>query len=90
MLQRDRSLRADEALREPRLARDFPATVKTVEFANGKDKSWPTPTPEELSPFKIRVNAVRPGMTRSAGTAALFADGAPGSAQVDRLVYYYA
>jgi len=29
---------------------------------------------EELSPFKIRVNAVRPGMTRSAGTAALFAD----------------
>jgi NAD(P)-dependent dehydrogenase (short-subunit alcohol dehydrogenase family) len=29
---------------------------------------------EELSPFKIRVNAVRPGMTRAAGTAALFAD----------------
>ena len=29
---------------------------------------------EELSPFKIRVNAVRPGMTRSAATAALFAD----------------
>lgn len=29
---------------------------------------------EELSPFKIRVNAVRPGMTRSAGTASLFAD----------------
>ena len=29
---------------------------------------------EELSPFKIRVNAVLPGMTRSAGTAALFAD----------------
>lgn len=29
---------------------------------------------EELSPFKIRVNAVRPGMTRSGGTASLFAD----------------
>jgi len=29
---------------------------------------------EELSPFKIRVNAVRPGMTRSSGTAGLFAD----------------
>jgi NAD(P)-dependent dehydrogenase (short-subunit alcohol dehydrogenase family) len=29
---------------------------------------------EELSSFKIRVNAVRPGMTRSAGTASLFAD----------------
>lgn len=29
---------------------------------------------EELSPFKIRVNAVRPGLTRSKATRALFAN----------------